>query len=41
MSIIKLQLKALIARGVWHNDAYYKVLSLDDKTVNEALKALK
>ncbi len=41
ISIIKLQLKALIARGVWHNDAYYKVLSLDDKTVNEALKALK
>lgn len=41
LSLIKIQLKSLIARGVWRNDAYYKVLSFDDKTVKSALEALK
>lgn len=39
-SIIALQLKALIARGIWRNDAFYKILSMEDKTVIAALKGL-
>jgi carboxyl-terminal processing protease len=40
LPIIKSQLKAYIARNIWRNDAFYKVLSLEDAMVKEALKAL-
>ncbi len=39
--VLKLQLKALIARGIWRNDVFYKILSSEDKTVKAALDAMK
>lgn len=38
---IKMQLKALIARGVWRSEAFYKVMSLEDKTVKAAVEAMR
>jgi carboxyl-terminal processing protease len=37
---IKNQLKASIARCMWRSDAFYKILSNEDKVMQEAVKAL-
>jgi carboxyl-terminal processing protease len=37
---IKNQLKAYIARCTWRSDAFYKILSNEDKVMQEAIKAL-
>jgi carboxyl-terminal processing protease len=37
--VIALRLKALIARNIWGNDAYYPIILLDDRAVEESLKA--
>jgi carboxyl-terminal processing protease len=37
--IISLRLKALIARNIWGNDAYYPIILLDDKAVEVGLRA--
>ncbi|HET6228271.1 MAG TPA: S41 family peptidase [Bacteroidia bacterium] len=39
-SIIKLQLKALIARNIWGNDGFYPVLQKDDNIIKKALEIL-
>ncbi|MCO5260971.1 MAG: S41 family peptidase [Crocinitomicaceae bacterium] len=39
-SLIKLLLKAEIARQIWTEDGYYSVMSLEDKEVKEALRHL-
>ena len=38
--LIKLQLKALIARNEWDMEAYYKVVMQDDKVVQKAVEIL-
>lgn len=38
--LIKLQLKALIARQIWKNDGFYPVLLSDDPTLKKALELL-
>ncbi len=38
--LIKLQLKALIARNEWDMEAYYKVVMQDDKVVKKAVEIL-
>lgn len=40
-SIIKLQLKALIARNIWNNSGFYPVLQQDDNVLKKALELLK
>lgn len=40
-SIIKLQLKALIARNLWSNSGFYQVLHKDDNVLKKALEELK
>jgi carboxyl-terminal processing protease len=40
-SIIKLQLKALIARNIWNNSGFYPVLHRDDNVLKKALEVLK
>jgi len=40
-SMIKLFLKAEIARQIWVEDGYYTVVSQDDKEVKVALQQLK
>lgn len=40
-SIMKLQIKALVARNLWDINEYYMVESSEDKILNEAVKALK
>ena len=39
-SIIKLQLKALIARNLWSNKGFYQVLQKDDNVLKKALEIL-
>jgi carboxyl-terminal processing protease len=39
-SIIKLQLKALIARNIWSNSGFYQVLHHDDNVLKKALELL-
>ncbi len=39
-SMIKLQLKALIARNEWDMESYYRVVMRDDKVVNKAVEIL-
>ena len=39
--VIRNQLKAYIARSMWRGDAFYKVLSKEDKVISEAVKALR
>lgn len=39
--LIKLQLKALIARNIWNNSGFYPVLQKDDNVLNKALELLK
>jgi len=38
--IIALRLKALIARNIWGNEAYYPIIGKDDKMLHEARAAL-
>lgn len=38
--IIALRLKALIARNIWGNEAYYPIIGEDDKMLKEAQQAL-
>ncbi len=40
-SIIKLQLKALIARNIWNNNGFYPVLHRDDNVLKKALELMK
>ena len=40
-ALIKLQLKALIARNIWSNNGFYPVLQKDDNVLNKALELLK
>jgi len=39
--VIAIRLKALIARNIWGNDAYYPIIGEDDKMLKAAHKALK
>lgn len=39
-AIIKLQLKALIARNIWSNEGFYPVLQKDDNVIKKALEVL-
>lgn len=39
-SIIKLQLKALIARNIWSSNGFYQVLQKDDNVLKKALEIL-
>ncbi|HSH65306.1 MAG TPA: hypothetical protein VLB84_05770 [Bacteroidia bacterium] len=36
--LIKLQLKALIARNIWNNKGFYPVLQKEDNVLNKALE---
>ena len=38
--MIKLQLKALIARNEWDMAKYYKIISAEDKMINKAVEIL-
>lgn len=40
-SIIKLQLKALIARNIWSNEGFYTVIEKEDVMIKKALELLK
>jgi carboxyl-terminal processing protease len=40
-SLIKLQLKALIARDLWDMNEYYHTINVVDESVNKALELLK
>ncbi len=40
-SLIKLQLKGLIARDLWDMNEYYQILNQQDNSVNEAIKLLR
>jgi carboxyl-terminal processing protease len=39
--IIKLQLKALIARNIWNNDGYYPVIQSRDNVLKKAIELMK
>lgn len=39
--LLKLQLKALIARNIWNNSGFYPILQKDDNVLNKALELLK
>lgn len=39
--VIALRLKALIARNIWGNEAYYPIIAEDDIMLQEALKAIR
>ncbi len=38
---IKLQIKALIARQIWHDQGYYTIIQKEDKAIKKALEAMK
>jgi carboxyl-terminal processing protease len=40
-SLIKLQLKALIARDLWNMNEYYHTINVVNESVNKALELLK
>jgi carboxyl-terminal processing protease len=40
-SIIKFQLKALIARNIWGNEGFYAVIEKEDLMIKKALELLK
>ena len=40
-SLIKLQLKALIARDLWDANAYYQIIDQDNESLNKAIEILK
>lgn len=39
--LLKLQLKALIARNIWNNSGFYPILQKNDNVLNKALELLK
>ena len=39
-ALIKLQLKALIARDLWDMNEYYHIINVVDESVNKALELL-
>ena len=39
-AFIKQQLKALIARQIWRDGGYFKVISMKDKTIQKAILEL-
>ena len=38
--MIKLQLKAMIARNEWDMEKYYKIIAEDDKMIGKAIEIL-
>lgn len=39
--VLRIRLKALIARNIWGNEAYYPIIAEDDKMLQQAISAFK